>query len=127
MSSPDERIHLVVAEDLNGVARLGADLFVALARKAAAVGHEFAVALSGGSTPKLMHRLLAGDPYRTEVEWSRVQFYWGDDRHVAPDDPDSNFRMARETLLDAVPLREEQIHRMHTEEADARVAADLYE
>lgn len=127
MSTPGERVHLVVAEDLNGVAQLGADLFVALARKAAAAGHEFAVALSGGSTPKLMHQLLAGDPYRTEVEWSRVRFYWGDERHVAPDDPDSNFRMARETLLDALPLREEQIHRMRTEEADARVAADLYE
>ncbi len=127
MSSPDERVHLVTAEDLNGVAQLGADLFVELARKAAAAGHEFAVALSGGSTPRLMHRLLAGDPYRAGVEWSRVQFYWGDDRHVAPDDPDSNFRMARETLLDVVPLREEQIHRMRTEEADAHAAADLYE
>ena len=127
MSSPNERVHLVVAEDLNGVAQLGADLFVELARKAVASGHDFAVALSGGSTPQVLHRLLAGDPYRAEVDWSRVRLYWGDDRHVAPDDPESNFRMARETLLDAVPLREEQIHRMHTEEADASVAADLYE
>jgi len=127
MPSERERVHLVVAEDLNGVAQLGADLFAELARKAAAAGHDFAVALSGGSTPRLMHRLLAGAPYRAEVDWSRIQFYWGDDRHVAPDDPESNFRMARETLLDAVPLREEQIHRMHTEETDARTAADLYE
>lgn len=127
MSSPDERVHLVIAEDLNGVAQLGADLFAELARKAVAVGHDFAVALSGGSTPRLMHRLLAGAPYRAEVEWARVQFYWGDERHVAPDDPESNFRMARETLLDAVPLREEQIHRMHTEEAGASAVAELYE
>lgn len=127
MPSQSERVHLVVAEDLNGVAQLGADLFVELARKAIAAGHDFAVALSGGSTPRLMHRLLAGDPYRAAVDWSRVRFYWGDDRHVAPDDPDSNFRMARETLLDAVPLREEQIHRMRTEETDAGVAADRYE
>jgi 6-phosphogluconolactonase len=99
---------------------------VRLARQAEQRG-TFSVALSGGSTPKALHGLLAAPPFREQVDWTCVQFYWGDDRYVAPDDPESNFRMARETLLDQLPLREAQIHRVHTEMDDPDAAAALYE
>ena len=118
--------HVVIADDAAGVARNAADLFVHICHRAAP-GGRCAVALSGGSTPKALHELLASPPYREQIEWARVHFYWGDERYVAPDDPESNFRMARETLLDRVPLREAQIHRIHTEMDDPDAAALLYE
>lgn len=119
-----DRIHIERLDDLNAVAHAAAVLFVRAAQGARA--HDrFNVVLSGGSTPRAFHTLLAAPPYRDQVEWSQVHFYWGDDRCVAPDDPESNFRMARETLLDQVPIREAQIHRIHTEE-DPVVAANMY-
>jgi 6-phosphogluconolactonase len=127
MSTPQQsERHVEVLADLNAVAHRAADLFVRESQRAPTRGR-FTVALSGGSTPRAFHTLLAAPPYRDQVDWSQVQFYWGDDRHVAPDDPESNFRMARETLLDKVPVREAQIHRVHTEMEDASAAAALYE
>jgi len=87
----------------------------------------FAWALSGGSTPRDLYRLLASPLYRDRLPWSDIHVFWGDERHVPPDDADSNFRMAREAMLDAVPLPAANIHRIHAEEADAEVAAKAYE
>ena len=117
--------HLVVSADLAGVARDGAELFVRLAQASTSAGR-FSVALSGGNTPREMHALLARPPYAGQVDWAIVQFYWGDDRCVNPDDPQSNYRMARETLLDALPISPSQVHRIHTEESDPAAAAALY-
>jgi 6-phosphogluconolactonase len=127
MSAPQQsERHVEVLADLNAVAHRAADLFVRESQRTRVRGR-LTVALSGGSTPRAFHALLAAPPYRDQVEWSQVQFYWGDDRHVAPDDRESNFRMARETLFDKVPVHEAQIHRMHTEMEDASAAAALYE
>lgn len=87
----------------------------------------FAWALSGGSTPRDLYRLLSGPLYRDRLPWSDIHVFWGDERHVPPEDPDSNFRMAREAMLDAVPLPAANIHRIHAEEPDAEVAAKAYE
>lgn len=119
--------HLEIVDDAPSVARRGADLFVRLSADAIARSGQFRVALSGGSTPRALHTLLASDPYRDRIDWSKVQFYWGDDRHVAPDDPESNFRMAYDTLLQFIPIHEAQMHRIHTEMPDASAAANLYE
>jgi 6-phosphogluconolactonase len=108
------------------VATRAAELFVRRNQEARASGR-FTVALSGGSTPRAFHALLAAPPYRDQVDWSIAQFYWGDERCVAPDDPESNFRMARETLLDKVPIHEAQIHRIHSELDDPEAAAALYQ
>lgn len=108
------------------VARRAADLFVEAFDEARAHG-VFRVALSGGSTPRAFHTLLAQPDYRDRVDWSLVEFYWGDERCVPPDDPESNYRMARETLLERVPARQEQIHRMPGEVADVEAAAAQYE
>ena len=124
-STSRNRVHLEVLDTLDAVAHRAADLFVRREQETRPASR-FTVALSGGSTPKTLHAVLAAPPYRDQVDWSRVHFYWGDDRCVAPDDPESNFRMARETLLDRLPIREAQIHRMHTE-LDSAAAAALYE
>jgi 6-phosphogluconolactonase len=87
----------------------------------------FTWALSGGSTPRALYRLLASEPYRERLPWHAIHFFWGDERHVPPDDAESNFRMAREAMLGAVPVPAENIHRIHAEEPEAERAARLYE
>ena len=85
----------------------------------------FHVALSGGNTPKPIYARLAAAPYLNGVDWSRVHVYFGDERCVPPDDPRSNYYMARAELLDHVPLPAGNIHRIHGEESAPR-AAELY-
>ncbi len=103
-----------------------ADRFVAAAAAAIHATETFSVALSGGSTPRALFALLASEAYASRVEWSRVHFFWGDERCVPPDDEASNYRMARETLLDHLPVRAANVHRIRGEDAPA-VAAEQYE
>ena len=81
------------------------------------------VCLTGGSTPKPAYRQLAEAP---DVDWDRVHVFWGDDRAVGPDDEDSNYRLARETLLNAIGLPDENVHRIEGERG-AEEAARRYE
>jgi 6-phosphogluconolactonase len=85
-----------------------------------------AIALSGGSTPRPLYTLLASEKYSQPIDWPRVHIFWGDERCVAPDNPQSNYQMARETLLDAVPIPVSNVHRIHGEE-DPEEAAAAYE
>lgn len=87
----------------------------------------FTWALAGGATPRRLYRRLASDPYREALPWHAIHFFWGDERHVPPDHPQSNYRMARETLLDAVAVPPENVHRVSAEEPDAQRAAARYE
>jgi 6-phosphogluconolactonase len=112
-----------VYDDLDQLAHAAAEVFVERGEQTPGV---YRVALSGGHTPIALHHLLSASPYRERVAWERVQFYWGDDRCVSPDDEQSNYRMARETLLDPLGIPAEQIHRMRTELPPAE-AADQYE
>ena len=88
----------------------------------------FSVVLSGGSTPKGLFELLAGEEtFRSEIPWTQSHFFWVDERHVPPDHPDSNFRLAWETLLSKVPVPADNIHRISSELPDAHEAAERYE
>jgi len=108
--------------------RAGAAEFVKAAKEAVEATGLFTVALSGGSTPAGMFALLAGDPaYRDHVEWDKVRFFWGDERHVPSDHKDSNYRMAQETLLSKVNVAAEHVFRIEAEEEDASIAASEYE
>lgn len=84
------------------------------------------VALSGGSTPKLMFQILA-EQFREEVAWSNIHFFWSDERHVPPDHPESNYRMANEALLSHVPVSVNNVHRIRSENPDAAAVASEYE
>src|SRR5699024_8751342 len=86
----------------------------------------FHVALAGGSTPKGLYHLLASEPYVSQVDWGRVYIYFGDERYVPMDHPDSNYRMARETLLDRVPIPPRQVFRVRTELSDPQLTAVDY-
>ena len=110
-----------IFENSRELAQGAARHLVALAQK-----DSFTVALSGGSTPKILYQLLA-DQFQTEVPWSRTQFFWSDERHVPPEHPDSNYRMAQEAMLSRVPVPESNVHRVHSENPSAQEAADEYE
>jgi 6-phosphogluconolactonase len=102
--SQTQRGELAVFPDAAAVADEAARRFVALAQAAIAERGRFTVALSGGSTPRAMHERLAAPPLSTAIDWERVFVYWGDERMVPPDDADSSYRMARDTLLAHVPI-----------------------
>jgi len=106
-----------------------AEHFVARSREAVEQRGSFTVALSGGSTPKLLFELLAdpNQPFRDQIPWSNIHFFWSDERHVPPDHPDSNYRMANEAMLSRVPVAEKNVHRVPSENPDAEKAAREYE
>jgi 6-phosphogluconolactonase len=105
------------------VARATADTFCPLVAGVLADRALARVALAGGSTPKAAYRLLASPGYRDRVEWARVEIFFGDERCVPPDHPESNYRMAREALLDHVPLGADHVHRVPCERTPAEAAA----
>jgi 6-phosphogluconolactonase len=121
---PDVRI----LTNLDAIARRAAQDFVQAATQAVSEKSSFSVALSGGSTPKALYSLLATDAaLRSQIPWDKMSVYFGDERSVGPDHPDSNFRMATETMLSKVPLRPEQVFRIKGEYKDTEKAAQEYE
>jgi 6-phosphogluconolactonase len=113
-----------VSPDLNALVRASAEQIADIAERAIATNGRFTIALSGGSTPRPVYALLATDEFSRRIDWSRVQVFWGDERCVPPNDPQSNYRMAKEALLEHVPLPEANIHRMHGEEDPTQAAAE---
>lgn len=92
-----------------------------------AESNRIAVCLSGGSTPRLLYGLLTQSPYRQAIPWSRIHWFWSDERFVPPDDERSNYNMARELLLDEVTVPRENIHPVHTSSGTPIEAAAAYE
>jgi 6-phosphogluconolactonase len=103
-----------------------AEFMVARAVEAIATRDRWTVALAGGGTPKPIYQRLADAGYAQRIDWQRVHVFFGDERCVPPDDSRSNFRMAREALLDFVPLPAGNVHRMRGED-DPALAALSYE
>jgi 6-phosphogluconolactonase len=118
---------VTVVDDPAAVARAAAERFVETAREAATGRGRFTVVLSGGSTPRRLYSLLATPDFRDRVDWEKTIILFGDERCVGPEDAESNYRMARETLLDHVPLSPVHVHRMFGEAGDPTTAAWVYE
>lgn len=117
-----------VLDTVADVARATADRFVAAAAGAIDEHGIFRVALSGGSTPKRVYSLLLEPARRDQVDWSSVEFFWGDERAVPPDHPESNFGVAYGMLISQLPrVRPDRIHRMPAEADDLEAAALSYE
>jgi 6-phosphogluconolactonase len=104
----------------DGVARH----IVARAAEAIAAGGRFTVALSGGSTPRAAYSRLATPDLSSQLDWTRTHVLWGDERCAPPDDPRSNYRMAKEALLDRVPIPADQVHRIRGEDDPEKAAAE---
>ncbi len=115
------RVRLLEVDDADELSRRAAEEFVRRAR-----GRRFCVALAGGSTPRRLYQLLADAHYRTQVDWTQIEFFFGDERTVPPDHADSNFRMVNEALLTQLDLPDRQIHRMRGECDDLDAAAAEY-
>jgi 6-phosphogluconolactonase len=98
-----------------------------LSARARTSSHDFAICLSGGSTPRLLYERLATPAIAADFPWPRVHWFWGDERFVPHDHPDSNYRMTREALLSHVPIPSDNIHAIPTEGLSPEAAAVAYE
>ena len=116
---------LRVVSDVAALNRAAADEFARCAEDAVRERGRFTVALSGGNTPRAVYALLASE-YKTAVPWDKMFIFFGDERHVPPEDAASNYRMANESLLSRVPIPAQNIHRIQAE-LDAQRAAEKYE
>lgn len=108
------------------VAQAGAALVAEVSGQRVREAGRFTIALSGGSTPRRLYQLLTSDPHAEGIAWEGWHVFWGDERCVPPDHEDSNYRMAREALLDKVAIPRAQVHRIRGEDPP-QDAADAYE
>jgi 6-phosphogluconolactonase len=115
-----------VLADAAELALAAARHFAQLSQAAIEAKNRFSVALSGGETPRATYQLLASEEFRRQIDWKHVHLFWGDERCVPPDHPDSNYGMARRSLIDDVPIPADNIHRI-LGEYDPVVAAESYE
>src|SRR3569833_1484493 len=121
------KLNIYKSEDevLDGLAKY----FVDIAAKSIAELGQFSVALSGGNSPKKLYELLASDKYKDKAEWSKVHFFFGDERYVPHTDPQSNYLMAKKAILEPLDLSYRQIFPVNTsvspEEAAARYTNDI--
>jgi 6-phosphogluconolactonase len=115
-----------VYDGLEALSDAAARAIVAIAQKSVAARGRFTIALSGGNTPKRTHELLA-ERHRGEIDWTRTEILFGDERFVPADDPRSNYRMAKETLLDPAGIAPGQVHAIPTTVASVAAASERYE
>jgi 6-phosphogluconolactonase len=120
---------IAIETDASDLARRGAELFLAAAKASVRRRGRFVAAISGGSTPRAMHRLLAQIPYISDVPWQKTHLFWVDERMVPPEDPESNFGTAKTDFLSAIPLPPQNLHPMPVtispEAGTARYEAEL--
>ncbi len=118
---------MTICKDIEALGKETAKQFARLAEQYVTQKGRFTVALSGGSTPQVLYKYLSLPPIRSEIPWGGIHIFWGDERMVPPDHPDSNFRMANEILLKKVPIPDENIFAMPMKETDPDRAAEMYE
>jgi 6-phosphogluconolactonase len=117
-----------ILPDAAAIARRAAEKIIEAAAIAVKERGVFTLSLAGGSTPKTLYSLLATDPtFKSQMPWDETQFFFGDERHVPPDDSESNYRMANESMLSKVPLKPEQVTRIKAENKDTEKAALEYQ
>jgi 6-phosphogluconolactonase len=119
---------IVVVRDSVELSYKAAELLVRCISETLSRKERFSMALSGGSTPQALFSLLVEDDYfKNTIPWEKIHFFWGDERHVPPQDEQSNYRMANDIMLAKAHVQTENIHRMPTEQADAGKVAKDYE
>jgi 6-phosphogluconolactonase len=117
--------HCLILADHSELDRAVASKLLELVEKAIAERGACSLALAGGRTPRGAYRLLGQDAFRRQIAWDRVELFWSDERSVPPEHPDSNYRMALESLVAHLDMRPEAIHRI-LGEAEPDTAASLY-
>ena len=128
MTVAKSNVEVRILPDGQAIAKRCAQKFVEISAAAVKEKGSFTVALSGGSTPKTLYGLLVNDPVlRSQVPWDKMYLFFGDERHVGPNDDESNFRMATEAMISKSPLKPEQVTRIKGEYPEAEDAAKEYE
>ncbi len=122
-----DRAKVKIFPDPLSLSRAAAEQFVSISNQAIQARGLFSITLSGGTTPQLLYTLLGSEPFSERVDWSNTHIFWGDERCVPPDNPESNYLKARQALLDHVPVPEENIHRILAELSPEQAAADYEE
>jgi 6-phosphogluconolactonase len=120
-------IEVVILPDLETLSYKAVALIRERSKECIASRGKFVIALSGGSTPRELYGLLGGFPLRDQVDWSRVHFFWSDERCVPKDDEASNFRMAAEALFSKISVPEGNIHRIKGEKEPEEGAREYEE
>lgn len=116
-----------VFEKIAEMNQAAAEMFFEIGKEAIARRGRFAVVLAGGSTPRELYRLISSDEHREKIEWHKVFFFFGDERLVPLDHPDSNYRMANENLFDRIEAPTSNIFPWNTKAENETVAAEEYE
>lgn len=128
ITAKESNVPVRILPDGAAIARRAAEKLVEIAGNAVRQKGSFELVLSGGSTPKTLYGLLVNEPaLRSQMPWDKMHLFFGDERHVKPDDAQSNYRMALETLISNSPLKPEQVSRIKGEYAEAEDAATEYE
>jgi 6-phosphogluconolactonase len=117
-------MELQVYSDAQQLSVAAAKWIAGLIAETLKVRDRFTIALSGGSTPKLLHKILAAPPYKDQIDWSKMHIFWGDERAVPFEDDRNNAKMAYDTLLNFVPVPPSQIHVMRTDIGPEESAAE---
>ena len=119
-------MQISIYPDINTLSHEAAQFIVRLANEAIVTRGRFTIALSGGSTPKLLYSLLGDEPYRSQIDWTQVDIFWSDERCVPSDDTDSNYLLAQQVLLSKIPVPAGQVHRMPADQPDRDAASRAY-
>ncbi|HLZ80752.1 MAG TPA: 6-phosphogluconolactonase [Ktedonobacteraceae bacterium] len=119
-------MQIAIYPDTHALSSEAAQYIVRLASEAIVTRGRFSIALSGGSTPKVLYALLGDEPYRSQIDWSLVDIFWSDERCVPPDSEDSNYHLALQVLLGKIAIPTNQVHRMPADQADRDAASQAY-
>jgi len=123
----DRMNRIVICRDAPHLYATAADFLIDLGNAALTSTGSCAVALPGGNTPRRLFELLARQPYRSALLWERLHYFWGDERCVPKDHPESNFRLAHEAFLRDLSVPEDHLHRVVVEDKSPFQAAADYE
>lgn len=119
-------MQIAIYPDTDTLSQEAAHYIVRLASESIVTHGRFTLALSGGSTPRKLYGLLGSEPYRSQIDWAQVEIFWGDERCVPSDDPESNYAMAQQVLLSKIPIPPNQVHRMPADQPNREAASEAY-
>lgn len=119
--------NILIQNSLSDLGSAAVDVFLTIASGSISARGTFTVSLAGGSTPRAMYSMLGSSEFRSEIDWSAVEFFFGDERNVPQDSPDSNYKMVSETLLKPLRIKDEKIHPWRTKLDDPAKIAEDYE
>src|SRR3989440_8997059 len=119
-------MQISIYPDINTLSREAAKFIVRLANEAIVTHGRFTIALSGGSTPRVLYSLLGDEPYCSQIDWVQVDIFWSDERCVPPDSEESNYHLAQQVFLNKIPIPASQVHRMPADQPDRDIASQAY-